>query len=513
MVVAGVQFGWALQLSLLTPYVQVQPYVGIWSDSSRHRWGRRRPFILSGALMVLSAVLLIAYSADIGYALGDDVEQNRRPWAILLFILGFWLLDVANNTIQAMRGRSWAILFTVHGWGLGTFWATLPAPLHAGTNDLKGAFIAATVFLAITTAVSIFSADETPLPELEESSGETEEEEDEEEEEEDEEEESSASELPSLFAGEGTVMERVDRMMERTNLSPAMRACLIVQGLTWLGWFPFLLFDTDWMGRDVFGGQPASESHDGPAQAARRAAAYRAGVHAGSLGLLLNSVAALVFSLFLKPICARFGNRSVWAFGNLLRGVLLAGTMIVAQRDGAPASAAAKMLAVIIFAFLGFSWAITMVVPYALTAEYTAESGGLAMGVLNLAVVCPQVLVSIYAGPMDSLFGGGNEPSFVLASMWGFAAAAAAVYLLPSPKQVSPQLDGQRDSEPTQGLTRQSPKPIKTRLKPADQLNMSSERLVQDEEAGVAVRIKPGSKKGDRVTVSILEKDLKVHSP
>eukprot|EP00898_Chlorokybus_atmophyticus_P006846 jgi/Chlat1/7162/Chrsp57S06817 len=485
MVVAGVQFGWALQLSLLTPYVQelgiphkwtsfiwlcgpmtgivVQPYVGVWSDSSRHRWGRRRPFILSGAVMVLSAVLLIAYSADIGYALGDDVDQNRRPWAILLFILGFWLLDVANNTIQGpsraliadLSGdegqelgnalySAWMGLGNILGYSAGAtsrwhewFPRLQTASCTVACADLKGAFIAATVFLAVSTGVSICSANETPLPELLAHKSE---------EEADEEAELRASELPALFVRGGTIQERFNRMLKRMNLSPAMRACLIVQGLTWFGWFPFLLFDTDWMGRHVFGGQPASDSHDGPAQAARRAAAYRAGVHAGSLGLLLNSVAALVFSLFLKPICARFGNRLVWAFGNLLYGVLLACTLLVAQRDGSPASALAKVLAVTIFAFLGISWAITMVVPYALTAEYTAESGGgqgLAMGVLNLAIVFPQVLVSMYAGPMDSLFGGANEPSFVLASLWGFAAAAAAAYLLPSPKQGSlKQVDG-----------------------------------------------------------------------
>ncbi|GAU14439.1 hypothetical protein TSUD_249780 [Trifolium subterraneum] len=66
---AGVQYGWALQLSLLMPYVQllgvshqwaaniwlcgpisdmvIQPLVGYYSDHCRSRFGRRRPFIFS----------------------------------------------------------------------------------------------------------------------------------------------------------------------------------------------------------------------------------------------------------------------------------------------------------------------------------------------------------------------------------------------------------------------------------------------------------------------------------
>ena len=78
-VAAGVQFGWALQLSLLTPYIQtlgishafssfiwlcgpitglvVQPCVGIWSDKCTSKYGRRRPFILVGSLMISIATL------------------------------------------------------------------------------------------------------------------------------------------------------------------------------------------------------------------------------------------------------------------------------------------------------------------------------------------------------------------------------------------------------------------------------------------------------------------------
>ncbi|MCD9646684.1 sugar transporter [Datura stramonium] len=98
-VAAGVQFGWALQLSLLTPYIQtlgiehafssfiwlcgpitglvVQPCVGIWSDKCHSKYGRRRPFIFVGAVMISIAVIIIGFSADIGYLLGDTKEHCR----------------------------------------------------------------------------------------------------------------------------------------------------------------------------------------------------------------------------------------------------------------------------------------------------------------------------------------------------------------------------------------------------------------------------------------------------
>lgn len=121
-VACGIQFGWALQLSLLTPYVQelgiphawsslvwlcgplsgliVQPFVGHVSDRSRSRFGRRRPFIVGGATLIALSVLLISHSADIGWLLGDR-EGKMRVRAIAVFVVGFWLLDVGNNATQS----------------------------------------------------------------------------------------------------------------------------------------------------------------------------------------------------------------------------------------------------------------------------------------------------------------------------------------------------------------------------------------------------------------------------
>uniref|UniRef100_A0A453D6J0 Major facilitator superfamily (MFS) profile domain-containing protein n=1 Tax=Aegilops tauschii subsp. strangulata TaxID=200361 RepID=A0A453D6J0_AEGTS len=127
MVSGGIQYGWALQLSLLSPYSQtlgiphqyvsltwicgpiagfvVQPIVGYYSDRCTARMGRRRPFILVGCIIICVSVLLIGFSADIGRALGDtkehcSVSTGPRWAAAAIYIVGFWFLDFANNTVQ-----------------------------------------------------------------------------------------------------------------------------------------------------------------------------------------------------------------------------------------------------------------------------------------------------------------------------------------------------------------------------------------------------------------------------
>lgn len=135
-IAAGVQFGWALQLSLLTPYVQllgiphtwaafiwlcgpisgllVQPIVGYYSDNCSSRFGRRRPFIAAGAALVAVAVFLIGFAADLGHAAGDSFGKGSKPRAIAVFVVGFWILDVANNMLQVsytckIHTKSWKI--------------------------------------------------------------------------------------------------------------------------------------------------------------------------------------------------------------------------------------------------------------------------------------------------------------------------------------------------------------------------------------------------------------------
>jgi len=121
-IAAGVQFGWALQLSLLTPYVQllgvphawasfiwlcgpisgivVQPIVGYTSDRCKSKLGRRKPYITTGTTLICLAVLLIGFAADIGHSLGDNLEKRTKPRAVALFVIGFWILDIANNIVQ-----------------------------------------------------------------------------------------------------------------------------------------------------------------------------------------------------------------------------------------------------------------------------------------------------------------------------------------------------------------------------------------------------------------------------
>jgi solute carrier family 45 protein 1/2/4 len=531
MVAAGVQFGWALQLSLLTPYIQmlgiehafssfiwlcgpitgliVQPCIGMWSDQCTSKWGRRRPFIAVGVVMISISVIIIGYSADIGYLLGDSHEDCQvfkgvRPRAAFVFIIGFWLLDLANNTVQGparalladLSGSEqrdaanaifclWMALGNILGFSTGSYgnlYRVLPGLTSraccVACANLKAAFLLAILFLAICTTVTLVAARETPLvvvirkeQQLVDRKRSTGGAEPEGKQQEDvapllmihkegngslhdmtmvsvdlhqekgdaphdvaEENASHHSHMESsspedgIGTGLGAVM--VNLLLGVRKLNGSMKIVLVVMALCWLSWFPFFLFDTDWMGREVYEGDPKGNS--------TQVTAYLRGVGEGSFGLLLNSVVLGISSLFIDTLCQRIGSKNLWALGNFIVFVAMACTGLITRTvvtpNGPKQHQWSRVAAVVLFTVLGFPLAITYSVPYSLTAELTADSGGgqgLAMGILNLAVVIPQTIVALGAGPWDALFGGGNEPAFGLASLCALAGGVIAVWKLP----------------------------------------------------------------------------------
>ncbi|XP_074569987.1 sucrose transport protein SUT4-like [Curcuma longa] len=521
MVAAGVQFGWALQLSLLTPYIQtlgidhafssfiwlcgpvtgfiVQPCVGIWSDKCHSKYGRRRPFIFLGCLMICFAVTLIGFSADIGFFLGDTDEhcstyKGRRWRAAAVFVIGFWMLDLANNTVQGparalladLSGPdqcnsanaifcSWMAFGNILGFSSGAsgLWhkwfpfLTTKACCEVCGN-LKAAFLVAVVFLVFCMFVTLYFAKEIPLepktvlnlsdssPLLEDpgqyqgQSGQDGEKID----------DGQISHINSSMGGKGVMEDSlefehsnerdkiaafddgpaavlVNILTSLRHLPPGMHSVLLVMALTWLSWFPFFLFDTDWMGREVYHGDPngdVTEQTD-----------YQTGVREGAVGLLLNSIVLGVGSFFIDPMCRKMGPKLVWAMSNFTVFICMAATTVLSLLSISKDSKhiqhviggnnTIKVAAMVIFSVLGFPLSITYSVPFSMTAELTAGTGGgqgLATGVLNLAIVVPQMIVAFGAGPWDALFGGGNIPAFALASIFSFAAGILAILKLPS---------------------------------------------------------------------------------
>uniref|UniRef100_A0ACD5WEF3 Uncharacterized protein n=1 Tax=Avena sativa TaxID=4498 RepID=A0ACD5WEF3_AVESA len=465
MVAGGVQYGWALQLSLLTPYVQtlglshaltsfmwlcgpiaglvVQPCVGLYSDKCTSRWGRRRPFIMTGCVLICIAVVVVGFSADIGAALGDSQEEcslyhGPRWHAAIVYVLGFWLLDFSNNTVQGparalmadLSGQhgpsaansifcSWMALGNILGYSSGSTnnwhkwfpFLRTRACCEACAN-LKGAFLVAVLFLSFCLVITLIFAKEVPYKRI--------------------------APLPTKANGQVEVEPSGPLAVFQgfKNLPAGMPSVLLVTGLTWLSWFPFILYDTDWMGREIYHGDPKGT----PAETS----AFQDGVRAGAFGLLLNSIVLGFSSFLIEPMCKKLGPRTVWVSSNFLVCISMAAISVISWwstkdfheyiQHAITANKEIKAVCMALFAFLGVPLAILYSVPFAVTAQLAANKGGgqgLCTGVLNIAIVIPQVIIAVGAGPWDELFGKGNIPAFAAASAFALIGGVVGIFLLP----------------------------------------------------------------------------------
>ncbi|KAL5988369.1 sugar transporter protein [Asimina triloba] len=429
-IACGVQFGWALQLCRLTPYVQelgiphawasliwlcgplsgfvVQPLVGHMSDRCNSRFGRRRPFIAVGTAAIAASVLVIGHSADIGWLLGDQAGASIRPRAIVAFVIGFWLLDVANNTTQApcralladLAGKdqrrtrianAYFSLFmavgNILGYAAGAYngwYAILPFTITTacGINcaNLKSTFLLDIVFLIITTCISISAAQEQPI--------------------------SHSDGLEILEEQQQSDHGQEAFLWELLSsfrfLTLPIWIVLIVIGLTWIGWFPFFLYDTDWMGREIYGGSP----DDGQS--------YYKGVSMGSLGLMLNSILLGLTSLGIEKMCRKWGSGLVLGVSNIMMSLCFVSMLIIS-------SIANKMD----------------------RSGHSLPPDGIviaALAVFSLLGVPLAVVVSLGSGPWDQLFGGGNSPAFAVAAVAGFVSGLVAILGLPRSRTEKPRI-------------------------------------------------------------------------
>ncbi|KAL0368884.1 UNVERIFIED_CONTAM: Sucrose transport protein SUC4 [Sesamum calycinum] len=149
---------------------------------------------------------------------------------------------------------------------------------------------------------------------------------------------------------------------------------LLVTVLAWIGWFPFLLVDIDWMGREVYGGKPNEGMN------------YGIGVRSFSLGLMLNSVILGITLVLREKLCRKWGAGFTWGLSNILTCLCFVAMLAIIaikmnmNTDGHLPPDGVVIAALVVFALLDIP-----------LDEITLGLGqGLSMGVLNLAIVIPQ---------------------------------------------------------------------------------------------------------------------------
>jgi solute carrier family 45 protein 1/2/4 len=115
------RFTWNVEMTYCTPYLLelglrksqislvwiagplsgliTQPIIGVLADRSKSRWGRRRPFMVCGTVLVAGFLLMLGWTREIVKMFITEKEAAREA-TIALAVLSIYGIDFAINAVQ-----------------------------------------------------------------------------------------------------------------------------------------------------------------------------------------------------------------------------------------------------------------------------------------------------------------------------------------------------------------------------------------------------------------------------
>ncbi|KAJ1741778.1 hypothetical protein LPJ78_003765 [Coemansia sp. RSA 989] len=290
--IAGLQLVWSVETGFGSPYLLslglkkslvslvwlagplsgliMQPLVGIFSDKSTSRFGRRRPYIVGAAACSVLSLTVIGWTREIA--------GGHETLTIWLAVIAFYFLDFAINCLQAGLRALIVDVLPASRQDAGTAWASRMIGIGNVTGYLMGfldlvhilPFLGSThmqvlttlasLVLSLTVAITCYCTHETPLLRAPSNS------------------EDNLQAFKALFTS-------------LRSLPAVIKRIFRIQLLAWIGWFPFLFYSTTYIA-DLY-----MAAHDaGSDEAMER------GTRAGSLAMFAHAVVSLCSSLVLPLI-------------------------------------------------------------------------------------------------------------------------------------------------------------------------------------------------------------------
>lgn len=338
----------------------IQPIVGYMSDRTWTRFGRRKPYFLVGAIICSLALIAMPNSTELWMAvvllwvLDAAINTTMQPFrAFVVDILPAHQRAVGFSVQTILIGvgaiiSSALIWILVHGFGV----STEINEQQLIPRTVEYAFYIGAVVLLACVLVTAFTVKEYPPEDLE-------------------------SFRKNMAKKQGVVGFIKEMGSLLYNMPLVMKKIALVQVFSWAPLFIMWTYFSPFIATSLFFSQKAGDE------------GYQQAVEWTGVCFSMYNGVALVMAFFFIFLLKKFTAKNIHIISLICGGIGLFTIPLVND----PLYLLANMTGV------GIAWASILAMPYAIVSNaIPSERMGVYMGLFNLFIVLPQVLVALLSG-------------------------------------------------------------------------------------------------------------------
>jgi maltose/moltooligosaccharide transporter len=376
----------------------VQPIIGLSSDKTWTRLGRRIPFIFFGAIVSALAMFFMPNAEYFTYLLPPlifgavmlllmDTSFNvtMQPFRALV---GDMVNDEQKNlgySLQSALINFGAVFGSLLPWILAKAGvANVPAAGEKVAASVIWSFYIGGAILLVTVLWTAFRTKEYAPKEH--------------------------ALYNDINLESETVTEKTSIFKLLSNAPKIFWQLGIVQFFSWFALFLMWVYTTRAIANQVWGAEALDPKSIG---------FNEAGDWTGVLFAFYSAVAAL-FSLLIPSIAKSIGRKKTYSFSLLMGGIGLASMYFVHD----------KTILLLSISGVGLAWAAILAMPYAmLSGSLPADKMGVYMGLFNATITIPQIAAGLLGSTIIALFGGFPMAIIVIAGVSMLIAGLAVFFV------------------------------------------------------------------------------------
>lgn len=376
----------------------VQPIIGLSSDKTWTRLGRRIPFIFFGAIVSALAMFFMPNAEYFTYVLPPlifgavmlllmDTSFNvtMQPFRALV---GDMVNDEQKNlgySLQSALINFGAVFGSLLPWILAKAGvANVPAAGEKVAASVIWSFYIGGAILLASVLWTVFRTKEYAPKEH--------------------------AEYNEIDLEAENVTEKTSILKLIQNAPKIFWQLGIVQFFSWFALFLMWVYTTRAIANQVWGSEALDPKSIG---------FNEAGDWTGVMFAFYSAVAAL-FSLLIPTIAKSIGRKKTYSFSLLMGGIGLASMYFVHD----------KTILLLSISGVGLAWAAILAMPYAmLSGSLPADKMGVYMGLFNATITIPQIAAGLLGSTIIALFGGFPMAIIVIAGVSMLIAGLAVFFV------------------------------------------------------------------------------------